>query len=59
MNSVIARSYDTQVGRNDTLVAGDFCWQKIDGGFDDASNFSSFEQPPKQYPPQGEEDETI
>lgn len=39
------RSYDTQDGqkRYVTEVVADFVGKKIDGGFDDASNFDSFD----------------
>ena len=39
------RSYDTQDGqkRYVTEVVADFVGKKLDGGFDDASNFDSFE----------------
>ena len=32
-----------KMGRNDTEVVADFVGKKIDGGFDDASNFDSFD----------------
>lgn len=40
------RSYDTQDGqkRYVTEVVSDFVGRKLDGGFDDGSNFDSFEQ---------------
>lgn len=47
------RSYDTQDGqkRYVTEVVSDFVGKKLDGGFDDASNFDSFEQPQNENIP--------
>nr|DAF38190.1 MAG TPA: Single strand binding protein [Caudoviricetes sp.] len=47
------RSYDTQDGqkRYVTEVVADFVGRKLDGSFDDTSNFDSFEQPQNENIP--------